>query len=283
MIKQTFLTEDLLIQMIIIINKYKNNVQGLKNPLSQKHPLLERNISLKLIKKFLGYYELNDLYESNSILVYKDGNNTEKPYPSGFQWISSSGRYVGVSTYDLYEHSDEMYGYFIFDMEKFEFVNFRWHDLEGIDEIRSTIYGRAIKGNYSLDTDCPHTFKTSEDGTILANTIAMSDGWNPTFLETHFINNNKLPLDDIFFLSEEVVEGETSKFIDRMNQIRLNYKEVKSIDDIVDKIIDVYQVEGKRNVYFYPLISLFARLYTLIKTNKIKSNMPFTQGDDLPF
>ena len=53
--------------------------------------------------------------------------------------------------------------------------------------------------------------------------------------------------------------------------------------NIVDKIIDVYQVEGKRNVYFYPLISLFARLYSLIKTNKIKSDMPFTQGDDLPF
>jgi hypothetical protein len=288
MIRQVPLSAELLEMMISVINIYKNRLGGLKNPLSSKNPLLDdTEDAFTSISTFLRYFDLDYLFEDNYVLTFKGKDDKERPYPSGITFISASGRFAGINTYDLCEYNSSMYGYFIFDMEKYDFVNFRWHDLEGIDETRGIIYGRPIHGDVGLQTDTPYKYFTNDDGAIVPELIEISETWFPSYRTMFFTNNNKLPLNSIFFLSEELNDQGEPTFESQLEKTKNDFSDSEDLVSLIDAIIKCYNKERSaisKNLPFYPMILMLSQLHnTMLKFESSRKDKLSEMDDDLPF
>jgi len=138
----TDFSEELLIKSLRFFVKYKE-LYKINTRMLDIHPLLCANdnhfkTNLSVFKK---------LYEAElgeSINVYKNKDNELHPYPSNPLWISASGRFVGIDSSTLLGETSEDWQCLLFDMELYEFVDYGWQDLLGINESTKSIIGRSM-------------------------------------------------------------------------------------------------------------------------------------------
>jgi hypothetical protein len=124
----------------------------------------------------------NTLYpqDETHCICYFNSKNEAYPYPPNYEWISQSGRYVSLCIHKYVDgyHYNEMDGRFqhiLFDMENYDLIDVKWHDLEGINEIDNLIYGRlAFLHNYSLDPFWGHSFEMTKNR-INPNSILLTE------------------------------------------------------------------------------------------------------------
>ena len=197
----TDFSEELLIKSLRFFVKYKELGYKINNRMLDIHPLLCANdkhfkTNLRIFKK---------LYEAvlgGSINVYKNKDNELHPYPSNPLWISASGRFVGLDSSALLVTSED-WQFLLFDMELYEFVDYAWHDLLGIDESTKSIIGRSMKicGNETQDNSVyTYSLNTRNQVTKIKSKSELADQYTESKIYYTLPDLNK-----IFLLSDEPI------------------------------------------------------------------------------
>lgn len=196
----TFFSEELLIKSLRFFVKYKELGYRINNRMLDIHPLLCANDNH--LKSNLSIFK--KLYEAKfttQINVYKNKDNELYPYPSNPLWISLSGRFVGIDSRTLLVEPSEEWQCLLFDMELYEFVDYAWHDLLGIDESTKSIIGRSMMlcGNETQDNSMyTYSLNTRNQVTKIKSKSKLAVQYTESKIYLPLIDLNQ-----IFLLSDE--------------------------------------------------------------------------------
>ena len=199
----TDFSEELLIKSLKFYVKYKELGYKINNRMLDIHPLLDINDNN--LKTNLSIFKT--LYEDKLgelINVYENKDNELYPYPSNLIWISTSGRFVGLDSSALLVEPSEDWQFLLFDMELYEFVDYAWQDLLGIDESTKSIIGRSMQicSNETQDNSV-YTYKlnTKNQVTKIESKSSLADNYNESK-----IYYTMPDLNQIFLLSDEPIQ-----------------------------------------------------------------------------
>ncbi len=252
----TFFSEDLLIKSLKFFIKYKELGYNTNNRMLDIHPLL--CIDNSSFKTNLSVFKT--LYEDcigNPINVYKNKDNELYPYPSNPLWISASGRFIGVDSNTLLVEPSEEWQCLLFDMELYEFVNYTWQDLLGINESTKSIIGRSMNfcGNETQDNSVyTYSLNTRNQLTKIESKSGLVDHYTESKIYYSLPNLNK-----IFLLSDEPIRikdlilDKQTFYADANNFQSICYS---LITDFYDRY-DITEFSNAKNLSFVLEISKF--------------------------
>jgi|SaaInl6LU_22_DNA_1037377.scaffolds.fasta_scaffold30549_2 hypothetical protein len=150
----TNLTEEILIKSLNFLTKYKRlNFHRNHNRMFEIHPLLNLDTNIQDSLNLPFFEPIYKEILGQQICVYKNQDNELNPYPYEPEWISKTGRFVAIGSSSLFGCYSESWQYLLFDMEIYEFVDYAWQDLLGIDEEKNQIIGRSMRicGNETVE------------------------------------------------------------------------------------------------------------------------------------
>jgi len=240
----TGLTEELLMKSLKFFVKYKELGYKIHNRMFDIHPLL--GINDKNFKTNFSIFKT--LYKNElgvPITVYKNKNNDLYPYPSKPLWISASGRFVGLDSRSVLSHDLYHWQYLLFDMEHYDFVDYAWQDLLGIDEETKTIIGRSMKicGNETQDnSEYNYKINTKNKVTQIKSTTGVANRYIESKIYYFLPNLNK-----IFLLSDE--PNSIKDFILEKQNLYRDNEEFQSIcNSLVVNFYDRYDITEFSNL-----------------------------------
>ena len=198
----TDFSEELLIKSLRFFVKYKELGYKINTRMLDIHPLL--CVNDKHFKTNISVFKT--LYETEleqPINVYKNQDNELHPYPVNPLWISASGRFVGLNNSSLLVEPSEDWQFLLFDMELYEFVDYGWQDLLGINESTKSIIGRSmiLCGNETQDNSVyTYSLNTRNQVTKIKSKSELVDQYTESKIYYTLPDLNK-----IFLLSDEPI------------------------------------------------------------------------------
>ena len=263
----TFFSEELLIKSLRFFVKYKELGYRINNRMLDIHPLLCAND--QQLKKNLSIFKT--LYEAEfteQINVYKNKDNELHPYPSNPLWISASGRFVGIDSSTLLGETSEDWQCLLFDMELYEFVDYGWQDLLGINESTKSIIGRSMIpcGNETQDNSVyTYSLNTRNQVTKIKSKSILADQYTESKIYLPLADLNK-----IFLLSDEPV-----RIKDLILEKQAFYADENEFQSICESLItDFYDRYD---------ITKFSNTQKIDFTHKLFQFQNFLKQNELPF
>jgi hypothetical protein len=231
------------------------------------HPLLCANdkhfiTNLRVFKK---------LYEAElgePVNVYKNQDNELHPYPHNPSWISASGRFVGVNSTSLLVETSEDWQFLLFDMELYEFVDYAWQDLLGIDESTKSIIGRSMKicGNETQDNSVfTYSLNTRNQVAKIESKSDLADQYTESKIYYTLPDLNKM-----FLLSDEPI-----RIKDLILEKQAFYADVNNFQSICHSLISDF--------YDRYDVTEFSNAKKLDFTSKLFQFQKFLKEKALPF
>ena len=263
----TFFSEELLIKSLRFFVKYKELGYRINNRMLDIHPLLCAND--KHFKTNLSIFKT--LYEAEfttQINVYKNQDNELHPYPYNPSWISASGRFVGIDSRTLLGETSEDWQFLLFDMELYEFVDYAWHDLLGIDESTKSIIGRSMElyDNATQDNSVyTYSLNTRNQVAKIESKSDLADQYTESKIYYTLPDLNK-----IFLLSDEPI-----RIKDLILEKQAFYADANNFQSICESLItDFYDRYD---------IMLFSNTQKIDFTHKLFQFQNFLKQNELPF